>query len=176
MSLSMVQDRVALSGIPDQRFGDLVEALLEESRMIDELRHALLRQRAGVAADDVETVEASLHSIGRTLLTLEEARRRRGALTALITGGDPAPLESLEEAIGVLPANLAGARSAVKRAAMQAAQEIAINQHVLRRAIEAGEAFLQHLFSSAADPAPNYGSGDRSPDPAASGFLLNRTA
>jgi hypothetical protein len=176
MSLNAKPDRVVLTGGRDQRFGDLVEALVEEARMIDELRHALLRQRAGVAADDVDAVESSLHSIGRTLLTLEEARRRRGALTALITGGDPAPLESLEESLGVLPARLLGARNTVNRAAKEAAQEIAINQHILRRAIEAGEAFLQHLFSSAVDPAPTYAAGDQTHDAAPSGLLLNRTA
>ncbi len=89
------QEFIATAPATTVRMGDLAQALLDEANVIEELRQALLRQRAGVAADDVEQVEASIHGMGRTLLTLEEARRRRGALTALISGSDPTPLEKL---------------------------------------------------------------------------------
>lgn len=83
-----------------ERLADLADALLYEANVIEELRQALLRQRAGVAADDTELVESSVHAMGRTLLTLDEARRRRAALTALIAGGDPTPLDRLEALLG----------------------------------------------------------------------------
>jgi hypothetical protein len=160
------------------RLDELAAALIYEARVIDELRQALLRQRAGVAADDAEAIESSVHAMGRTLLTLDEARRRRAALTTLITGGDAAPLDNLEASLGMpLPASLLAARAEVRHSAVLAAQDVAINQHVLRRALDAGDAFLQQLFSAAGDPSPAYHATERSEAASApSGLLLNRMA
>lgn len=172
------QDLIAAEPSQVERLHDLAEALLYEAGVIEELRQALLRQRSGVATDDPELIEASLHAMGRTLLTLEEARRRRGALTALIVGGDEVPLERLKVLLGTsLSRDLEEASAMVKRAALRTAQDIAINQHVLRRAIEAGDLFLQKLFSTAGDPAPGYLRGDQAREPAAPcGVILNRMA
>lgn len=160
------------------RLADLADALLYEANVIEELRQALLRQRAGVAADDAAVVEASIHAMGRTLLTLDEAKRRRSALLALISGGEPTALEQLEQTLGgVLPRDVEEARGMVKRSALMAAQDLAINQHILRRAMEAGDIFLQRLFSMAGDPAAGYQCGERPTEPAPqSGLILNRTA
>jgi hypothetical protein len=160
------------------RMGDLAAALDHEAGIIEELRQALLRQRAGVAEDDQEMIEASLHAMGRTLLTLDEAKRRRAALTALIVGGEATPLDRIEVALGSrLTPEVERARDRVKRAALQAAQDVAINQHILRRALEAGDAFLQRLFSMSGDPAPAYQRGERATEPTPrSGLILNRTA
>lgn len=171
------QEFIAAGPSSTVRMGDLAHALLYEANVIEELRQALLRQRAGVAADDAEMVETSIHAMGRTLLTLEEARRRRGALTSLISGNDPTPIEKLESMFGgVLPAELENARSKVKRAALAAAQDVAINQHILRRALEAGDAFLQRLFSMSADPVASYQRSESTPDAPRAGLILNRTA
>lgn len=160
------------------RMADLVEGLRYEAQVIGELRQALLRQRAGVASDDADVVEDSVHAMGRTLLTLDEAKRRRAALTALIAGGEPAPLDRLESLLGgSLPVELEEARTAVKRAALQAAQDVAINQHILKRALESADLFLQKLFSMASDPPPGYGCSDQPMDQGPpSGLILNRTA
>jgi hypothetical protein len=161
----------------EHRLGDLTDILQQELRLIDELRHALLRQRAGVAADDSDTIDASVQAVGRTLLTLDEVRRRRAALTADITGAEGVPLADLENQLQrSLPAALEAARDGVRHAAEAAAREVAINQHVLRRALEAGDAFLQQLFSSASDPMPVYTPGPRPNDSRQSGVLLNRRA
>jgi hypothetical protein len=161
-----------------ERLSDLAEALLYEASVIEELRAALLRQRAGVAADDAALVESSIHAMGRTLLTLDEAKRRRAALTALIAGGEPTPLDRLEVMMGgSLPADVEDARALVKRAALQTAQDVAINQHILKRALEAGDVFLQKLFSMGGDPAPGYHRGERPMESSPqSGLILNRTA
>jgi hypothetical protein len=161
-----------------ERLSDLAEALLYEANVIEELRQALLRQRAGVAADDAELVETSIHAMGRTLLTLDEAKRRRAALTALIAGGNPTPLDGLEAVLGgTLPREVEEARTMVKRAALLTAQDVAINQHILKRALEAGDLFLQKLFSMSGQPAPGYARGERPLEPAPqSGLILNRTA
>lgn len=160
------------------RLADLAEALLYEASVIEELRQSLLRQRAGVAADDEEMVEASLQAMGRTLLTLDEAKRRRAALTALLAGGESTPIDRLEGILGgILPREVEEARAMVKRQALLAAQDVAINQHILKRAIEAGETFLQRLFSASGGPAPGYsrGEGQLEASPQ-SGLLLNRMA
>jgi hypothetical protein len=172
------QEFIAVEPASATRMADLADALLYEANVIEELRQALLRQRAGVAADDAEQVESSIHAMGRTLLTLDEARRRRAALTALIAGSEAAPLERLEVLFGgMLSPELENARARVKRAALQTAQDVAINQHILRRALEAGDTFLQRLFSMAGDPAPGYQRHEGNAEPAPrSGLILNRTA
>jgi hypothetical protein len=132
---------------------DLAGALIQEQRFIEELRQALLRQRAGMASGDSELIDESVYAITRTLLTLEEARRRRRAsLTAAVMGRPDVALSDLESFIGVLPAPLLAAREAVRRAAEATAHDLAINQRVVRQAHEVGDAFLQRLFSSASDP------------------------
>jgi hypothetical protein len=131
------------------RLSDLAGALVQEQRLIEELRQALLRQRAGVATGDPELIDGSVYAIARTLLTLEEARRRRASLTAAVIGRPGVvALSDLESFVGVLPVPLLAAREAVRRAAEATAHDLAINQRVLHRALEAGDAFLQQLFSS----------------------------
>lgn len=172
------QEFIATEPSVSERYSDLAAALRHEASIIEELRQALLRQRAGVAADDPDAVESSVHAMGRTLLTLDEAKRRRAALTTLIAGGEPAPLDRLETLLGgVIPSEIEEARTLVKRAALQTAQEIAINQHILKRAMETGDLFLQKLFSMAGEPTAGY---TRSEHPVEhlpqSGLILNRTA
>jgi hypothetical protein len=77
----------------------------------------------------------------------------------------------------VLSPELETARNRVKRAALQTSQDLAINQHILRRALEAGDQFLQRLFSMGNDPAPSYQRADSGADGTPrSGLILNRTA
>lgn len=159
-----------------ERMDDLADALEHEATIIEDLRQALLRQRAGVATDDADAVEHSIHAVGRTLLTLDEARRRRSTLTAVISGENTS-IDRLESLFGgILSPELETARTRVKRAALQTSQDLAINQHILRRALETGDQFLQRLFSMASDPAPGYQRADSGADSAPrSGLLLNRT-
>jgi hypothetical protein len=160
-----------------ERMDDLAEALAHEATIIEELRQALLRQRAGVATDDADAVENSIHAVGRTLLTLDEARRRRATLTTLVSGENTS-IDKLESLFGgTLSPELENARHRVKRVALQTSQDLAINQHILRRALEAGDQFLQRLFSMGNDPAPGYQRADSGADGTPrSGLILNRTA
>jgi hypothetical protein len=135
------------------RLEELTAALAHELRLIDDLRQALMRQRAAVASDDPQAMEASVQAIGRTSLTLEEARWQRGALIALMTGNSTIPLAELEARLGfAMPHDLVATRDAVRRAAEATSRELAVNQTILRRALEDGDAFLQQLFSSTTDP------------------------
>jgi hypothetical protein len=150
-SISCIVVRAAgREGTVHQRLADLTGALSHELRLIDDLRQALMRQRAAVAADDSQAIASSEHAIGRTLLTLEEARRHRGALIALVAGSDAIALSDLEAHLDFSPPDgFVAAREASRRAGEAISGELAINQTILRRALEAGDAFLQRLFSDA---------------------------
>jgi hypothetical protein len=133
------------------RLDELESALSEEQVLIEDLGQMLRRQRAGVAADDPDVIEATVQAISRTLLTLEEARRRRTALITLVIGTPDVALEDLQRHLAIpLPVGFMEARERVRRAGEAIAGDVAINQDVLRRALEAGEAFRQRLFSGAA--------------------------
>jgi hypothetical protein len=151
--LSLVMECPAGAGAvtTSARLTDLAGALIQEQRLIEELRQALLRQRAGMATGDPELIDGSDYAIARTRLTMEEARRRRASLATAIVGRPGVALSDLESFVGVLPAPLLAAREAVHRAAEVTAEDLAINQRMVRQALEAGDAFLQQLFSSAAD-------------------------
>jgi hypothetical protein len=130
---------------------DLAGALVQEQRLIEELRQTLLRQRASMATGDPELIDGTDYAIARTRLTLEEARRHRASLATAVVGRPGVALSDLESFVGVLPAPLLAAREAVHRAAEVTAQDLAVNQRMAREALEAGDAFLQQLFSCAAD-------------------------
>lgn len=154
----------------------LALALTQEQRLITELADILERQRASVAQDDADAIDDSIRALSRTLLTLDDARRRRTEIVQQLTGDAEVPLSSLDGRLGrALPAALRGARQGVKDAAERASREVRVNQNVLRRALEASDAYLQTLFSSAGDPSPVYVPGPRGAEPR-QGLLLNRTA
>ena len=137
------------------RLGELQSVLSEERVLIEDLGHVLLRQREGVAAHDPEVIEAAVHALSRTLLTLEEARRRRTSLITLVIGKPGVPLEDLQRHLGTpLPSAFMEARARVRSAGEAIAADVAINQDFLWRAMEAGEAFRQQLFSGAVLPQP----------------------
>jgi hypothetical protein len=155
LSLVMEDPAGARAVAMSARLSGLAGALVQEQRLIEELRQALLRQRAGMATGDPELIHGSDYAIARTRLTLEEARRRRASLAIAVVGRPGVALSDLESFVGVLPAPLLAAREAVHRAAEITAQDLAINQRMVRQALEAGDAFLQQLFSSAADNRPS---------------------
>jgi hypothetical protein len=150
-----VEQRDVLSpgGAAGLRLDELESALSEEQVLIEDLGQMLRRQRAGVAADDQDVIEATVQAISRTLLTLEEARRRRAALITLVIGNPGVALEDLQRHLAIpLPVGFMEARERVRRAGEAIAGDVAMNQDVLRRALEAGEAFRQRLFSGAIPP------------------------
>jgi len=155
----------------------LREVLLREAQLATELRDELLRQRAAVAAADTAAVDRGSDALSRVLLGLDEARRRRGELLEALTGDANVPLDRLEAQFGgALPPALESARRTLRRAATDAAREATINRGVLRRAVDAGEAFLQDLFSGGAPQAPTYGATPTAPTPPPAGRILDRTA
>ena len=114
--LSLVMEGPAGAGVvaTSARLADLAGALVQEQRLIEELRHALLRQRAGIATGDPELIDGSDYAIARTRLTLEEAQRRRALLATAVVGRPGVALSDLESFVGVLPASLLAALEAVQ--------------------------------------------------------------
>jgi hypothetical protein len=160
-----------------QSFERLTAALEHEVVAVRELGEALVQQRSAVAANDIAAVNASVDDVGRLLLGVDESRRHRVAVMAEL-GGDPgASLDGFEPPPGTQGAGAyAAARAALRREAEKAAHEAAVNRTVLRGAVEAGNAFLQALFSSADDPSPVYRAAENQAPPRSPGFILNRRA
>jgi len=177
-SATRQQPNSGTDAVRSARTINLVAALQQEDVLIGELQGALERQRAGIADDDPQTVDSSTQAVARTLLSLDEARRHRVAVTADLTDGMSADLNTLEDVLGgPLTPELKQARRSVRRAAERAAVDLRINQSVLRRALEAGDAFLQRLFSTVGDPQAVYDPAEPGTEQStASGMLLNRTA
>jgi flagellar FlgN protein len=161
----------ALAGNPDEGFEALNRGLAMEAQLLNDLRAALVTQRGALAADDTAQLEDVVNQIGRTLLTIREARRQRGMLAELIVG---APNASLAAVADQVPAER-GARfrercRTLHDLAVVVSRELAINQAVIRRAIESGEHYLQHLLTVPADDYAARGA-DRP-----SGLILNQSA
>ncbi|MBL8988203.1 MAG: flagellar export chaperone FlgN [Gemmatimonadales bacterium] len=146
----------------------LVRGLHAERALLEELRSRLVEQRAALAADDTVTLEQVVQEIGRTLLTLREARRQRNLLMEMVTGQVGAGLAEVAETFSAGEAEPFRALCRdLHAAAVAASRELVINQTALRRAIESGERFLQHLLTVPGG-LPDTG--------AASGILLNQRA
>jgi hypothetical protein len=160
-----------------QSLDRLTAALEHEIVAVRELGEALVQQRSAVAASDVAAVNASVDDIGRLLLAVDEARRHRVAVVAELGGGPGTSLEEFEPPPGTQGAGAyAAARAALRREAEKAAHEAAVNRAVLRSAVEAGDAFLQALFSSSVNPSPVYKAAEHQDRPRSPGFILNRRA
>lgn len=149
-------------------------ALDAEMRLLDDLADVLGRQRRGVAADDLEAVDDSVFAAHRVIRTLEEARRRRRALLAILTGDEDTPLEQLEDSLGDdAAADLLRSRDALLDTARSLSRQIELNRRVLRHALTSGENRMRTLCGVATTPvAYDRSAGPR--DQAAAGVLLNR--
>ena len=156
----------------------LSQAMKDEASVMWQLRDAMVRQRASVAADDTEEIDASVQEVGRTLFTLAEARKRTASVMSYLTGEEEPPLAQLELHLGTpLPLGLETARAEVRLAAQSVAHEAAINRNVLQGAREAADTFLQELFSASSNLDAVYHPGDRGDDgTGGAGLLFNRTA
>ncbi|MBI5170864.1 MAG: hypothetical protein HZA61_15350 [Candidatus Eisenbacteria bacterium] len=160
----------------DVALAELTRALERETGTVRELREALLRQRAGVAADSAGAVNESCDDIARLLVAIEAAKRHRAMRIEAVSPEGGVPLDSLERVLGpALPESLVRARAELRREAQATAREAAVNRTVLARTVEAGEAFLQALFSGANTLEPVYRAGERREEDGA-GHLFDRKA
>ena len=162
----------------DNGWEDLAAALHHEARLLEDLRETLLQQRTGVSKNDVALIEDSIQAMGRTLHTIQEARGCRHALVTLLTDGTGTTLNDVEQSLGIPPpSSLEIAKETMRRSASAVAQEAAINQHVIRRALDAGESYIQCLFSAVSDLNPVYDPKEQAADGSRNNaMLVNRRA
>jgi hypothetical protein len=165
--------RLALEHSPD-RVRALTAALAAEAGLAGELAGALVRQRLAVAKADVAQVNATVDEVARLLYLLDQSRRRREPLLGS-PGGADARAALLAGATPAERAALDAARDALRAAAAQVTRAATINRTVLRRSIEAGQAFLMELFATVSGPATSYAHDDpRDAGPPVPGVLLDR--
>jgi hypothetical protein len=124
----------------------LTDALTTERRLLDELIAVMRRQRNAVGDDDLQSVDDSVFSTHRVLVTLSEARRRRRQLNTLIGQREDLGIHALDEVLGTrMTAALRDARDQLHDAARALSREVSINRRVLREALASGDAFARTL-------------------------------
>jgi len=135
----------------------LSDVLGTEQRLLEELMLVMRKQRAAVAADDLEALDDSVFATYRVLATLGEARRRRKSVNRLLGGAEDMNVNDLEEILGnrATPAVIV-ARNALQDAAALLSREVDINKQVLRTAMDNGNDYVQKLFGTPQEPAATY--------------------
>ncbi|MCU0626799.1 MAG: flagellar protein FlgN [Gemmatimonadaceae bacterium] len=132
----------------------LVDVLRSERRLLEELVAVMQRQRAAVAADDLQALDDSVFATYRVLATLGEARRRRRSVNRLFGREEDFDMNDLEVALGTqfTPA-LREARDTLRDCAAALATEVARNKQVLEEAMARGKDYVSALVG-AASPVP----------------------
>lgn len=156
----------------------VTDALRAERRQLDELVAIMRRQRAAVAADDLQGTNDSVFATHRVLLTLGEARRRRQTINRLLGGREDIGIRGLEEAMeDRMTDDLHDAFRALHETALTLARELEINRRVLREALASSDEYVRTL-TGAADQPFLYVSGDggSTAEKRQGGVLINRKA
>lgn len=153
----------------------LIEALGSETKLLRELIEVLRRQRAGVAADDIQVVDDSVHAAHRVLHTLSEARRRRRTLNRLLAGQEEIPLRDLASALGALATDgVVSAADELQDVAQILSRELSINRRVLQQALDSGQEYVEALCGMSDKPLA-YDRGAKAVDePRTHGRLINQ--
>jgi hypothetical protein len=170
---------IAAPGSPGESPATMVAALTEvlraEGRLLQELLAVMQRQRAAVAADDLQAVEESVYATHRVLHTLNEARRRRRSINRLLGESDDLTIRELDGVLGgAMPHELRSARDELELLARTLSREVDINRRVLRQALATGDDYVRTLCGTL-DPRVAYPSGAAEPE-RSGGLLVDRMA
>lgn len=159
--------------VRDRSLASLTESLDTEARLLRQLGDILRSQREGVAEDDIERVDDSVHATHRLLQTLGEARRRRTMLVQLLTDRVDVPISALDEALGErMTDGLRERQDAIGGLARSVSREVMMNRLVLEKALYNGEDYARRLFRP---PSPGtYGDQGRIHEGAGDPVLINR--
>jgi len=155
----------------------LHDALISERRLLDDLIAQMRRQRAAVAADDIQGVDDSTFATHRILATLGQARQRRRQLNVLLGGTEECTLREVEELLGELVDDrFREARGRLQQSADMLTREVGMNRKMLREAITTTDTHVRTLVGSPASPS-TYASEGLVPATtgAPRGVLVNRT-
>lgn len=134
----------------------LSDVLGTERRLLEELMLVMRKQRAAVAADDLQALDDSVFATYRVLATLGEARRRRKSVNRLLGAEEDMNVNDLEHILGdrATP-DVIVARNALQEAAMLLSREVDTNKQVLKVAMDNGNDYVQKLFGTP-QPAATY--------------------
>ena len=78
----------------------MTDALMTETRLLEEIVAIMRRQRTAVSADDLQAVDDTVFATHRVLVTLNEARRRRKAINVLLGEREDLPITQLDQVLG----------------------------------------------------------------------------
>lgn len=157
-TLSSLRDGpVGANGAPPP-LAVLERALKEEKQLLGQLSTILLQQRDGIVRDDLGAVDDSIFSAQRVVLTLGEAYQRRQELLRIITGVSGVSLEDVEDVLGgMLSDGMIGTLRELEEMAGRVSRDVAINRHVLQRALESCHEYVQALACAVSPNEPVYG-------------------
>lgn len=160
--------------VRDRTIASLAECVAVETRLLNQLADTLREQREGVACNDVQRVDDSVHAAHRIMQTLGEARRRRHALVHLLTTRDEVPLPALGDVLGdVMTVELRERQEELESLARVVSREVAMNRVLLTRAIDSGNDYVRRLVAPAA--SGTYGGRGEWNQAARAPALINRT-
>ena len=151
----------------------LLTALSTERRLLDELKAALGRQRSAVGENDIEAIESGVGDVHRTLLTLDEALKRRRSLLAITTGSEETPLSEVPEIAQNPHGELGRVATELTVAAETVARELASTRVLLQAVIAEGHEYMRTLAGGELE-ATVYRRGDSEREPAPGGALLDQ--
>jgi hypothetical protein len=152
----------------------LAETLRSEARLLEDLVTIMTRQRDAVSHDDLDSLDDTVFSTHRVLVTLGEARRRRRSLNSLLGGSDDLSLRALDDMFaGSMPLDIRSAAARLTDTARLLQKEVEINRRVLRVAIEAGDRLVRVLMGATTQTSVSY-SPQSKPVGNSGGVILDR--
>ncbi len=167
--------RVYPPGVRAAYMGDLTAALVSEAELLSGIREVLQRQRVAVAENDVQALEDSIGALARAVLVAGELRELRSSLLRRLTGESEIRLDDPRLGGEEVSPALQDARSVLRRAAIRVAQELAVNRHIVSRAMRSGEEMIQRLFAGGASAESAYAELEGNDVSSRGGMLVNRS-
>ncbi len=160
---------------PDSAVASLAETLRAEARLLEDLVAIMARQRDAVSHDDIDSLDDTVFSTHRVLVTLGESRRRRRSLNALLGGSDDLSLGALNELFGSnVPLEIRSAAGRLTETAKLLQREVEINRRVLRVAIEAGDRLVRVLMGAPLTTSISYAPAQHTRSGSSGGVILDR--
>jgi flagellar biosynthesis/type III secretory pathway chaperone len=153
----------------------LAETLRAEARLLEDLVSIMNLQRDAVSHDDIDSLDDTVFSTHRVLVTLGESRRRRRSLNALLGGSDDLSLTALDELFeGNVPLEIRSAAVRLTDTAKILQREVEINRRVLRVAIEAGDRLVRVLMGAPLTASISYAPAPATRSGSPGGAILDR--
>lgn len=154
---------------------DMAGVLAQETRLLETLVSEVLRQRRGIAENDVALVDETVQGTQRILLTLGEARQKRRTVIRMLVGETLAESQELERIlVGRMTPDSRAAWTELKAAAEVLSRELETNRKLLEEAIQLGEDFVRTLYGVTSANSGAYTARAQPSSDGGGGMLVNR--